>query len=667
MKYVLTYPAFACLIVGIAANPRPNIVWLLAEDMSPNLGAYGDPDAQSPTLDRLAARGVRYERAFTVAGVCAPSRSSLITGMYASSLGSQHMRCIATLSAETPLLPALLRKAGYYCTNNVKEDYNFVTPRGAWDESSRKAHWRNRSENQPFFSVFDFKVTHEQFLRATPEQFARAAGGAVQIAQRDGSRLKLPAWLPDTPAVRKEWARYHEMITALDRQVAALLLQLQEDGLEDETIVIFFSDHGAGFPRAKQFLYDSSTRVPLIVYCPPRWRHLLQVPAGTADRQLVSTVDLAPTVLSVAGIEPPAMMPGRVFLGSSTGEPREYVYGIRDRMDERCDTSRTVRNDRFRYHRNYRPDLPHFPGLTYMDLLQTSQEFRRLAKVGGLPVGLTHFMAARQGIEELYDIQSDPAELQDLSANPDYAMELRRLRKLHFDWVRATRDTGLIPEQMLRDFAVGGSEYAYAHSDAYQLDRCIDTVRLMEDGANGLAALAHALVDEYPPVRYWAAVGLGVLGKKAQPAAELLGHALEDSFSEVALAAAEALGQIGDARPALPVVARLLENGRPLEALVAGNVADRLGDAARPIADVLLRVAATKPVGDLGLMRQWIVVHALSQIDQASMPVAKAGNLTDAGVAPIEITPEHPIRLSTFPRLGGGLSIGRSLCWLASF
>lgn len=635
---------------ALSAAERPNILWLTAEDMSPNLGAYGDPDAHTPTLDRLATTGVRYERCFAVAGVCAPSRSSLITGVYASSLGSQHMRCVATLPGEIELLPALLRRAGYYCTNNFKEDYNFVTPANAWDESSRKAHWRNRPTGKPFFSVFNFMVTHEQYLRASPDLFARVAGRMLPTDHRDPVQLSLPAWLPDTPAVRNEWARYHEMITAMDRQVASILKQLDEDGLAGNTIVMFFSDHGAGFPRAKQFLYDSSTRVPLILHCPPRWQHLLQVPAGAADQRMVSLVDLAPTVLTLAGVDPPAWMSGKSILGSLSGAVREFTYGIRDRMDERYDFSRTVRDDRFRYHRNYRPDLPHFPGLTYMDLLQTSQEFRRLAKSGDLPEGLAHFMAAHQGLEELYDIRSDPNELHDLASDPVYAKELDRLRAAHFAWARQTRDTGYIPEQMLRDFASGSSEYEYAHSDAYQLDRCIATTRLMEGGIKSLGALIHALSDDYPPVRYWAAVGLGVLGSPALPAAEALRRRLADPHAEVALAAAEALGQIGDYKSALPIIAKWLEQGRPLEALVAGNIADRMGEKARPIAEVLRRVAGSKPEGDLGLMRQWVVLHALSGIDLPWTPNGTGEALTDVGVATIDITPSHAIRLAAFPR-----------------
>lgn len=635
---------------GALAADRPNILWLTSEDIGPHLGAYGDPDARTPALDRLAARGVRYQQAFAVAGVCAPSRSSLITGLYASSLGTQHMRSEVKLpAASVRLLPALLREAGYYCTNNSKQDYNFVAPAEAWDESSRNAHWRHRPEGKPFFSVFNFMATHEQYLRTEPAALARAGAHLGPEERRDPARLTLPGWLPDTPDVRREWARYHENITAMDHQVAAILQELEQDGLAENTIVMFFGDHGPGLPRAKQFLYDCSTRVPLIVSCPPRWRHLLQAGPGAADDQLVSLVDLAPTVLRLVGLAPPAAMQGRVFLGP-TASPREYVYGIRDRMDERYDLNRSVSDGRFRYHRNYRPDLPHFPGLTYMDLLATSREFRRLGENGQLTGGLALFMAPEQPLEELYDLQADPDELHNVATDPAYAAELRRFRAAHFAWVAETRDTGLIPEQMLQDLAAGSSAYEYAQSEAYQLDRCMAVARLMEEGNTAVSALERALVDDYAPVRYWAAVGLGVLRAGATPAVPALERALADRHVEIALAAAEALCRAGRPELALPVIAHWLEHGRPAEALAAGNSADRIGEQARPIAGVLRRVVAVKPEGDLGLMRQWVLLHALRVLDAPWTPPADDTGLTDVGVASIDITPQHPVRLHAFPR-----------------
>ncbi len=631
----------------LAAADRPNILWLVAEDMGPSLGAYGDPDAVTPALDRLAAEGVRFTRAFAVAGVCAPSRSSLITGMYASSIGTQHMRCAATLPAEVRPFPALLRAAGYYCSNNFKQDYNFPAPADTWDESSRTAHWRNRPPGRPFFSVFNFMTTHEQHLRSEPEAFARVTRRVPPEQRRDPAKVVLPGWLPDTPVVRQEWARYHEMVTAMDRQVADLLEQLEADGLADDTIVVFFSDHGPGLPRAKQFLTEAGTRVPLIVRCPPRWRHLL--PAGPGDDRLVSLFDLAPTTLTLAGVAVPATMEARSFLGGPDRPARATVHGIRDRMDERIDFTRTVRDGRFRYQRNYRPDLPPFPWLDYMDQLGTSREFRRLAREGALPAHLRPFLAGNKPMEELYDVAADPDETRDLSSDPAYAAELARLREAHVAWVRATRDTGFIPEQMLRDFAAGSSEHGYARSAAYRLEECLATARLVEQGGAAVPALVAALRSDYGPVRYWAAVGLGIVGTD-DAAASALEPLLRDVHAEVALAAAESLIRLGRPEPALPVVARWLETGRDLEALAAANVADRAGQAARPIEAVLRRVAALKPHGDLALMRQWVLLHALRTLDEPWRPPVGSAGLVEVGLARIDLTPAHPVRLHAFPR-----------------
>lgn len=658
VRLLAIVPALGGVVFGGApASPagplaRPNILWLTTEDISPNLGSYGDPDASTPTLDRLAARGTRYTRAFSAAGVCAPSRSSLITGVYASSLGSQHMRCQTTLPAAVQPLPALLRAAGYYCANNVKEDYNFTPPPGTWDDSSRTAHWRKRPSGRPFFSVFNFMTTHESRLRFDGSAFANLTQSLTPAQRHDPARVTLPAWLPDTPTVRTEWARYHDLISAMDHQVAAILKQLEEDGLADDTIVVFASDHGAGLPRAKQFIYEAGLQVPLIVHVPEKWRRLRPSEPGGVETRMVSLVDLAPSMLSLLELPIPPAMAGVAFLGSKAAVPRTHVYAIRDRMDERVDMSRTVSDGRFKYHRNYLPHLPHYPPLTYMDLLGTAKDFRRLAASGGLSPGLAFFMAPTKPLEELYDLRSDPDELRNLSADPSQAATLARLREEHFDWVRRTVDIGLIPEQMLRDFAAGRSEYDYARSGAYQLNDCIATVRLLERGAAAVAPLRQALRDAYAPVRFWAATGLASLGRQAEAATAELRRALGDSHAEVAIAAAEALGYLGETAQALPVLERYLQDDRPVVRLAAANVVDRIGEQARPLIGTIRRIADRKQKDDLPMMVEWALQAALRRLDQAPPPKPMTGatRLTPVGVASIDITPPAPVRLHGFPR-----------------
>lgn len=610
------------------AADLPNVLWITFEDSSPTLGCYGDVYARTPNIDRFAARSVRFNRAFAPTSVCATARSSLIMGMYASAVGTHHMRSVATLPDALRPFPFYLRRdAGYYTSNNSKTDYNFAIPDGVWDETSGQAHWRKRADGQPFFSVFNFNITHESRIRMEEDILE----GLPAEQRHDPAKGNLPPYLPDTPVVRKDWARVHDLITKFDEtDFAGILQQLEEDGLTDDTIIFVFGDHGVGLPRAKQFIFDSGMQVPLLMHFPDKWKHLAPAPAGSFTERMVNFIDFGPTVLSLAGVPIPHHMQGLAFLGEQAVAPRQRIYGIRDRMDERVDMSRTVRDDRFKYHRNYFPHVPHFPWLDYMDLLDTSKEFRRLAAAGELEGGLAYFMADHQEIEELYDLQNDPYELRNLAADPSYAGVLERLRNEHFAWMRRTVDTALMPEQMLREFAAGSSEYEYARSGDYQLERCIAAVRLMEQGVAALPQLMKALQDDYGPVRYWAAIGLINLGAGAAPAEEALRVALNDSAPEVAIMAAEALCGVGKPEPALPVIAKYLFSDSPWVAIAAANTADHIDAQAESIRaemEAAIEVGIERagdrrdPVTRYFTFIDWVLAQALREID-AGIPVS---------------------------------------------
>jgi N-sulfoglucosamine sulfohydrolase len=438
-------------VAGSAAAGPPNILWITCEDMSPNLGCYGDAYSHSPAIDRLAAEGVRFTRCFTHIGVCAPSRSGIITGMYPPSIGSEHMRSTTTLADYVKCFPEYLRGAGYYCTNNAKTDYNFAVPKEAWDENSTKAHWKNRPQGKPFFAVFNLQVTHESQIRA-PEKAYQSNTKRLTAEQRhDPAKAPLPPYFPDTPVVRRDVARYYDNITAMDYQVADALKELDEAGLADDTIVFFYSDHGAGLPRGKRWLYDSSTQVPLIVRYPKKLQTAATAPGTTRD-DLVAFVDLAPTVLSLAGVEIPKHMQGQAFLGpQQAAEPRQYVYGCRDRMDERVDMSRSVRDKQFKYIRNYQWWKPYAQHLAYAEAMPTMQELRRLAAAGKLNDVQARFMATKKPREELYDCDADPHEVRNLASDPKFAAELTRLRAAHDEWTERIVDTGYLPESVLAD------------------------------------------------------------------------------------------------------------------------------------------------------------------------------------------------------------------------
>jgi len=447
--------AVVCLGASAAhSSDRVNILWITCEDMSPRLNCYGDQTVATANIDSLAAEGVRYTRAFGVYGVCAPNRHTIIMGMYPTSTGAMAMRTWKRTSAlhliQDPKLRAIptyeatpppearcfteyLRAAGYYCTNNVKTDYQFRPPVTAWDESSSQAHWRNRPrENMPFFSVFNFTVTHESgtFRQRSPQVV-------------DPAKIALPPYYPDTPLVRRDVARHYDNIAVLDRQVGKLLKELRQDGLADQTVVFFFSDHGDGLPRAKRWVYDSGIHVPLIVRFPDGRD------AGTRNGDLVSFVDLAPTVLSLSGVKIPAHMQGQAFLGPAKAEPRKYIYAARDRMDPAPETIRAVRDQRYKYVRNYRPDLPYIGFIPYRDQAAIMQEIHRLSKADQLGPDQWQFTAQNKPEEELYDTQTDPHEIHNLADDPKYADKLKELRAAHQRWTQEINDLGHIPETEL--------------------------------------------------------------------------------------------------------------------------------------------------------------------------------------------------------------------------
>ena len=446
----------------MAQSSRPNILWISTEDISPDLGCYGDSYAFTPNLDRLAAQGVRYRNAFAVAPVCAPSRSAIITGMYPTTIGSMHMRSKAVPPAGVKAFTEYLRAAGYYCTNNSKTDYNFEAPPAhsppdtVWDESSNTAHWRNRSDKgQPFFAVFNIMVTHESQIRASDEQYKRNTARLKKEEFHDPAIAKLPPYYPDTPLVRKDWARYYDNITAMDYRVADLLKELVDDGLAENTIVFFWGDHGRGLPRAKRSVYDSGLRVPLIVRWPGR------IEPGTVNDDLVSLFDLGPTALSLAGAPIPAHMQAQAILGPQKKAPRQYAFAIRDRMDEAPDMMRSVMDKRYHYIRNFHPDRPYAQHIAYLEEMPTMQELRRLYKDHmnaldpnygkALSSVQLRFMLPEKPPEELYDLIDDPHEINNLASSPRHRVILKQMRAALEKWQMETKDLGNVPEIDLRE------------------------------------------------------------------------------------------------------------------------------------------------------------------------------------------------------------------------
>ena len=455
---------------------RPNILWISTHDINPDLGCYegvwpGAEYALTPHLDGLAAAGARYDNAFASGPVCAPSRSAIITGMHPISIGTMHMRSKAVPPPEVRMLPEYFREAGYYCTNNFWTDFQMVTPTPTFDDCGPTAHWRDRPHpEQPFFATFHGMVTHESRLYVDDDAHAELTPDLTEAERRDPAAAPLPPYYPDTEVFRRTWARYAELITQMDHWVGELLAQLEEDGLADNTIVVFWSDHGVGLPRAKRFPYESGLHEPLIVRWPGR------IPAGTVREQLVHLLDLAPSMLAACGLDVPAHMQGAAFLDErGCVDPGvDYVFGARDRMDEQEDTSRTVRDARFRYIRHLHPDRPHLQHTAYAEKMPTWRELRdrRWQEAVQLSLGMIpsrfdpvqrRLVSASKPPEALYDITVDPYEIHDLAGDPSYRDDLVRLRTALERWQAQVGDLGLVPEEeLLERWRPGGAEQVTA-------------------------------------------------------------------------------------------------------------------------------------------------------------------------------------------------------------
>lgn len=586
------------------ASTRPNILWLSTEDIGPHLGCYGDPYAKTPTLDGFAARGIRYTHAFTVAPVCAPNRSSIITGVHATTLGTHHMRSggEGALGSTKPGLPPsircfpeYLRDAGYYCTNNSKEDYNFSTDAQIWDESSAGAHWRNRSDSsQPFFAVFNYQSTHEGSVRAGQLEYEEKTQRLTPEQRQDPEMIVPPPYHPNTPEVRRSWANYYELITGLDYWVADRLAELEAGGLAENTIVFFWSDHGAGLPRCKRWPLDSGTHVPWMVYAPDPWQAKLGVMPGTVEDRLVASLDLAPTVLQLAGLPVPGYMQGQPFFGADLPPGRHYVHSARDRMDERYDMIRSVRDKQYRYVRNYEPFKPCNQFMDTAEKSPVMQALHRLAAARELAPAAEWVTRAAKPAEELYDTIVDPDETTNLAGTPVFSEVLARMRAAHETWTVETRDLGLIPEPILD--ALGkrfGSRYAILPALLEQEPGFFSTLRgtalrAGDPQATDTEALLNALQDARPAVVYWAATGLGNLKDAEARVTEALRDALADAEPVVRVAAAAALFKMAQHEDlALDVLTRELQSAHEWVRLQAAIALDTIGEKARPALPLL--------------------------------------------------------------------------------
>lgn len=589
--------SFVLRASSFGAESAPNILWLTSEDHGPHMGCYGDKYATTPNVDALAGKGMLFKHAWSNGPVCAAARTTLIAGMYPPSTGGEHMRSMTQMPKGTKMYPQFLREAGYYCTNNSKEDYNLAKPDGVWDESSGNAHWKKRKEGQPFFAIFNETCSHESQLRKRPHK---------QV--HDPKGVRVPAYHPDTPEVRQDWAQYYDKVTEADASAGRRLKEIEEAGLAADTIIFYYADHGSGMPRNKRWPCNSGLQVPMVVYFPPKWQHLApkEYGPGVKSDRLVGFVDLAPTLLSLIGVQPPEWMQGHAFAGKFQTEPQPFVYGFRGRMDERYDTVRSVTDGRFVYVRNFMPHLSQAQHVAYQFQTPSTVVWRKLFDSGKATPEQSIFWKEPKDAEELYDLQSDPDEVHNLAAKPEHTETLAKMRQAQESLAIKIRDVGLLPEGEMHQRAEGTTPYDMGHDDAlYPMQRVLRIAGAASSmKPEVLPELKAAFADKDSAIRYWAVMGALMRGREGvtQLHTELTA-AMKDSSTYVQIPAHWALAKYGteaDRTPALSGLVSLANWSQhnvftSMSALCA--IGD-LGSTAKPILEDLKKLPGKGPSPD---------------------------------------------------------------------
>ncbi len=574
--------AFSCSAPEKEPNAPPNIIWLVAEDISPVLGCYGNEYATTPNIDRMASRGMVYDLALTTAPVCAPMRSTLVTGLYATSLGTHHLRCEIPMPENIRTLPELLTAQGYFTTNRDKTDYNF-DPEGMWEHwSSDYAPWRHRSEQQPFFSFINIGPSHEGSVNNFNNYKEHVKDLPVEKFH-DPGEVPLPPYYPDSPKTREIWAHYFDILTVLDKNVGMVLDMLEDDGLMDETIIFFISDHGFGMPRYKRWLYKTGMHVPMVLHVPEKYQHLIPgFKSGGNYADMVSFIDLPATVLNLAGAEVPDYMEGKPVMGKDPQPSRKLAFGARDRADDMYEMSRSVTDGRYFYVRNYMPHLAYIqPGYIFSDVKESFKELRRLYKNGQVNEEQAKLWNPKP-VEELYDWKNDPWELNNLADNPAYSEIKNNLKNELHEWMINTRDLGLLPEAEYMIRSEGSTPYEYSReSGDFEPLKILETAEMI--GISTEDQFIDKLKDKDSGVRYWAVIGLTNLGKLSPAAIDALDGLLTDPSPSVQIAAAEVLCYNKIPDKAIETLDRWVHDDRPWVALQAARTILLVGESARPL------------------------------------------------------------------------------------
>lgn len=599
MKRLLTTLVSLSALTTLAAQPqpgtekpgnrataaqRPNILYIALEDITPMMGCYGDEYAKTPNFDQLAAEGIRYTHAYSVGPVCSVSRSSIVTGMYPSAIGTMHHRSGGVPAPEfLKFVPNLMGEAGYYTTNR-KGDFNIVGM--VYDKQGKKkrggvdAPWRNRPDpNQPFFSKVDFGECHSSITKIPEDVIVKQRLNRLQPGDfHDPAKAPIPSYHPDDPLFRKAWSRYYDSVTQVDYRTGEIIANLKKDGLWDDTIVIVWADHGVGMPRGKHTCWEQGTHVPLIVRFPAKYQRLAPAEPGSVLDDLVCLMDMAPSVLTLAGIEPPEYMQGRALLCKSDAKPREFVVAGRNRLDTRSEFVRAIRDKRYRYQRNFYPHLPFAPYETFQFEASVYERWGELARAGKLKGAQIEYARRFKPLEQLYDSESDPEMVRNLAGDPAHADVLKKMRRRLHDWMIETRDLALVEERELYERANGGSLWQVGQ-DLEDYERILETANLQLEGESAIRELTIRSTDDDPLIRYWATLGLVVITQNAGPEMvnsilPTLKQALADVSIDVRLLAAEGLFNLGHYEEALSIVIAEMAHPNTDVQVRVGNILD---------------------------------------------------------------------------------------------
>ena len=581
-----------CFAYGSASPDRPNILWLTCEDNNVDwVGCYGNPQAKTPNIDKLALQGFRYTHAFANIPVCSPTRGGWITGIHALTLGIQPMRSRNEIPHETiKYYPDYLRAQGYYTGNDRKTDYNIGgRPDGdCWDNQG-KVNWEAMKKNQPFFQVINYAQSHES-----------RAHGNVENTRFDPAKVQLRRFHPDIPGIRKNYAKYYDAVENMDKQIGLALAKLKEMDLDENTIVIHNSDHGGVMPRSKRYLFDNGIHTPLILRIPDMYKHLwpAEKPGMTVDR-LVSFIDMPKTWMSLVGIEPPGYMQGRVFLGPKTEPEAAYHFAYSGRQGERLDEVRSVRDKRYYFIKNYMPYVPWGQYADYLWKMEATRAWEAHHKAGRTDEITGRFFRVKPSVEELYDTVNDPDNIRNLINDPKYAHVARRMRKALRAWQQEVFDSGLLPEEdrARRATQHNMTIYEMVHDPKlYPLKAYLDVADIaLEKNPKRLPDLIGLLNDSDEAVRYWGAIGCLMLQGKAGPAKQAMMACLKDESHCVRAVAAWHFHRIGETQRCLDTLEWMLKNETyaPLKVL---SVAHWMGEDARPLAPAIKAMKITTEV-----------------------------------------------------------------------